>query len=202
MANRGRPKGVKDQTKRTTTEETKRGFLEARGLPEYKQWMSALLRKAPKEECKQLRRLWLEKRVLLPGWQMVGIAAKVRSLKKTAVGRKLCWTLSDEQAVKLVSGPCHYCGMPTRNLAPGDRVAETFRINGIDRVDSLRGYEHDNCVSCCGQCNIAKFTYSRDVFLEWVRRVATYQGLLPCVVLPEEQMRNRRPHMRPVSELI
>lgn len=43
--------------------------------------------------------------------------------------------------------------------------------NGIDRIDSLRGYEPDNCAPCCPTCNIAKSNMGLDAFKAWVERV-------------------------------
>ena len=47
-------------------------------------------------------------------------------------------------------------------------------VNGIDRVDSSKGYVEDNVVSCCKYCNTAKNTMSRDEFFKWIKRVYEY----------------------------
>ena len=76
--------------------------------------------------------------------------------------------------------PCYYCGLPY-SKGIEDRLAETkgkkrlsdtiININGIDRVDSSKGYTSDNTVSCCKYCNTAKSTMSKEEFLAWVKRV-------------------------------
>lgn len=73
------------------------------------------------------------------------------------------FNLTLEEWTRLIHGNCFYCGAPPtsdnqwnkgnnkRKTAPED-----FRINGIDRVDSSKGYTIDNCVSCCKMCNSMK----------------------------------------------
>lgn len=42
---------------------------------------------------------------------------------------------------------------------------------GIDRVDSSKPYEKDNCVPCCTFCNIAKSNHSKDTFLSKIEMI-------------------------------
>jgi hypothetical protein len=61
---------------------------------------------------------------------------------------------------------CFYCGK--RNNPP-------LHYNGVDRVDSSnRCYEISNCVACCKSCNSLKWSFSKDLFMEHVRRVALH----------------------------
>ena len=39
---------------------------------------------------------------------------------------------------------------------------------GIDRIDSSKDYTLDNCVSCCGMCNIMKNKFDID---EWFSKI-------------------------------
>lgn len=52
---------------------------------------------------------------------------------------------------------CHYCGLPT--------------IGGIDRVDSSIGYDPENCVPCCTDCNRTKFTHSPTEMVARIREI-------------------------------
>lgn len=61
-------------------------------------------------------------------------------------------------------GECRYCG----------RASDATHCNGIDRVDPGQGYVVQNCVTCCGQCNIAKTDMTHEAFLEFVQRVAAH----------------------------
>ncbi len=68
-------------------------------------------------------------------------------VRKNAGRRKgRSWTLTREQFYTLVAMPCHYCGLPN-NVEAGV---------GLDRLDNMRGYEPDNVVSCCKECNLVR----------------------------------------------
>lgn len=104
-------------------------------------------------------------------------------LKKDAKRRSLSWDLSEMQVVNLVFANCVYCGtIPKLSCNPltgyglaQKRTAEaTITRNGIDRVDSSKGYVEGNCVTACEQCNKAKLDHSADEFKSWVLRVAAH----------------------------
>jgi hypothetical protein len=74
--------------------------------------------------------------------------------------------LSNEAFNEIVSRPCHYCGKqsdPPRHH------------NGLDRLDSsVRVYTQSSCVSCCGDCNVLKYTHTEEFFLSHARAVAMH----------------------------
>lgn len=88
---------------------------------------------------------------------------------------------------RIVLQPCHYCGEtdirkyhPSRDkkmggtyikLTPEERDEYTLSINGVDRIDSSKGYEIDNCVPCCGECNTMKMDYSQDDMFHKVKLI-------------------------------
>ena len=88
--------------------------------------------------------------------------------------------ISFEVFSHLSKSPCKYCGLEYSKEI-GDRLSESpkqkrlsdhiLRCNGIDRVDSSKGYTEENSVSCCKHCNIAKNTMSEDDFYKWIKRV-------------------------------
>jgi hypothetical protein len=89
--------------------------------------------------------------------------------------------LTDEVFSKLVTSPCDYCGrLPERTLPPSRtrKYANyaTFRWNGIDRIDSAKGYVEDNVVPCCKPCNELKSNKSRDKFLRLVETIYRWQN--------------------------
>lgn len=97
--------------------------------------------------------------------------------RKRALEKKLM-PLDRPDWERLVLSPCHYCGGFDKrgyrtDLKMSDRVFETMilELNGIDRVDSSKGYEIDNCVPCCYACNRGKGTMSREGFLAHVRKI-------------------------------
>lgn len=101
--------------------------------------------------------------------------------KNGAKERELTWDLSDDQAWALMMESCHWCGTrPIKRVFwKTDRKNRTieFAINGIDRLDSSKGYETSNCVASCGRCNRAKGGLSVCEFLEHVAKIVRYQEL-------------------------
>jgi len=100
----------------------------------------------------------------------------------SAKRRHLEFSLSKEQYYEIVSAPCSYCGAASSNTHThrerdihGDlKVYGTFAYNGIDRVDSSKGYTPANCVSSCKRCNVAKNDMSMEEFKEWLSRIYAY----------------------------
>lgn len=78
------------------------------------------------------------------------------------------FNLSRDEFDELVSSNCFYCGTPPF-LNQGNKTKSIVkRLNGLDRVDSSRGYTLDNVVPCCIHCNKAKNTMSTNEFVEWI----------------------------------
>ena len=77
----------------------------------------------------------------------------------------------DKYAFKaLVTQPCFYCRSSGTNTFRSD--SGNFDYNGLDRVDSTKGYEPDNVVSCCFKpCNYAKSDMTQSDFFAWVEQV-------------------------------
>jgi len=93
--------------------------------------------------------------------------------KKMAENRKLTFNLTLEQVKELIFKPCFYCGRKNVNL--GTKNCGSVKHNGIDRKDSDLGYEINNVVSCCGECNRAKSTRTVEQFYLIVKRI--YENL-------------------------
>ena len=68
--------------------------------------------------------------------------------------------LTDEQFCYIVMQPCYYCG-----------EIQDKGFNGIDRVDSMKGYDLDNCVSACTQCNMMKGALDIVTFIQRVEHI-------------------------------
>lgn len=58
----------------------------------------------------------------------------------------------------MTSQPCYYCG-------------DVKNYNGIDRVDSSKGYILNNCVPCCEICNKMKLNYTVDSWILHMKKV-------------------------------
>lgn len=82
--------------------------------------------------------------------------------KKKGVSFKL----SESEFRQLTSSNCHYCNkIPSQNANRKHsnfkyknrmRFKISYIYNGIDRINSNEGYTLNNCVSCCGDCNLIK----------------------------------------------
>lgn len=93
------------------------------------------------------------------GFLAVNVVADIRA---KAQGRRKKWLLKPEEAYKLITGSCHYCG-----AASG--WPETR--NGIDRKDNVKHYTRENSVSCCMTCNAAKGRLTEQGFKDWAARL-------------------------------
>ena len=81
---------------------------------------------------------------------------------------------------KLSKSHCEYCGLE-HSKEISDRLSESkkkkllsdhiLKCNGIDRVDSKKGYSKDNSVACCKHCNFAKNSMTKQEFFIWIKRV-------------------------------
>jgi hypothetical protein len=90
-------------------------------------------------------------------------SVKTRSRKLKITGER--FNLSNEEIADMCSKDCFYCGLGPSNSIRG------FIYNGIDRIDSSKGYINGNVVPCCAHCNRAKNSYTVDEFKNWVCRV-------------------------------
>ena len=88
--------------------------------------------------------------------------------------------LTREQLANIVFRVCHYCGcepyqrMQLRRNIPGmgTRIpVKWLTYNGVDRVDSSKGYTVDNCVPCCGVCNRMKNDQTYPDFIARIRKI-------------------------------
>lgn len=109
--------------------------------------------------------------------------------KDSARNRGLEFLLSFDEFFNIVIKNCRYC-----NAAPQDKTQMLFTIrkkaslrvgkphlrdcdyfrcvvNGVDRVDSSRGYSVDNCVSCCEMCNSMKLDYEFETWILHMKKV-------------------------------
>jgi hypothetical protein len=111
----------------------------------------------------------VKKSKLLPN-NMGVIRQIILGYKRHAKDRGFCFNLSESQVIKLISEKCYYCGLPPSNKKTTKNHTGLF-YSGIDRVDSDKDYDIDNCVSCCEQCNKAKRDISIEQFKDWIERL-------------------------------
>lgn len=91
------------------------------------------------------------------------------------VGRDFALTV--EQCYALFEGFCAYCGVePRTQYAASSALTKPFFYNGIDRLDSSRGYTIENVVSCCKTCNFAKSNSTIEEWEAWMSRFLAFQN--------------------------
>ncbi|MBI4137555.1 hypothetical protein HY469_05840 [Candidatus Roizmanbacteria bacterium] len=128
------------------------------------------LRAGSIKSCGCLLREMLPSTKYLPSIHFV-----IKNYKRGAKSRGLMWDLTDENVQKIVESCCYYCGdEPSKSTIPPDRkVLVCYTCNGIDRVDSSRGYTLDNVVPCCTRCNYAKRSLPINEFIGMCLKIAS-----------------------------
>ena len=86
--------------------------------------------------------------------------AHINGLFKTyadsAKNRCLSFELTKEEFVSLISKSCFYCNEPPSERWHEARGNGHMLSNGLDRIDSSKGYTTNNVVPCCKECNNKK----------------------------------------------
>lgn len=93
--------------------------------------------------------------------------------KRHAKSRQLDWELTYDQVKEIIQKPCFYCGEEKTN----NKITKNctgYLHNGIDRVDSKKGYFIDNVVPCCKICNYAKSDMSQKNFIDWIKKASNH----------------------------
>jgi hypothetical protein len=93
------------------------------------------------------------------------------SYRFDAKSRGFSFDLGDDDFRSITKRNCIYCGCEPSAIHGRSRPNGHYVFNGIDRLDSSKGYSIENCVPCCKSCNIAKHTMSYDEFKAWVSKV-------------------------------
>lgn len=94
--------------------------------------------------------------------------------------KKWEFELSRDVFRELINSSCHYCGISPKNIRK-DSIKEKRFIdmaaytNGIDRIDSTKGYIENNVVSCCEDCNKAKRNLPYTQFLELIESIYNHR---------------------------
>jgi len=87
-----------------------------------------------------------------------------------AKNRGLSFDLSRDELRNIISKPCHYCGTLPNNEKKSRFNNGSYYYNGIDRINSDIGYEANNIVPCCWQCNSSKGRMDYKEFIAWIRK--------------------------------
>lgn len=96
------------------------------------------------------------------------------SYKWAARTRGLLFDISRESFIEITSSNCFYCGSPPSKIKMRDRANGSYTYNGIDRLDSSKGYIKDNIVPCCSMCNVMKLHHDIDDFLNHIKKINSH----------------------------
>lgn len=94
---------------------------------------------------------------------------------QNAKKRNLEFNLTNKEFLKLTSSNCYYCGKVPSNKIKGHRSNGEYVYNGIDRIDTKKGYTLDNCVPCCSICNYGKNAFTHDEFQNWIDNLVEFK---------------------------
>ncbi len=87
--------------------------------------------------------------------------------------RGYSFNLSKDDFKELTLQNCTYCGSEPLyriNTHTTDNHGD-YIYNGVDRVDNARGYEVDNCVTCCKLCNQMKMNLQLEEFKRHINKI-------------------------------
>jgi hypothetical protein len=91
---------------------------------------------------------------------------KYKEIELSTKYRKKSFNITYEHFLeKFWNKPCNYCG-------------DKINGGGIDRVDSSMGYEPDNCVPCCPNCNRMKMALSVSDFLSHIQKIINHTAMV------------------------
>jgi hypothetical protein len=92
--------------------------------------------------------------------------------KGRMIKRGLEFSLTKDEFRELTKQNCFYCNVEPKQIATSTgRSYGEYIYNGIDRIDSSKGYTKDNVVPCCGFCNVAKNNYAQDFFVNKIESI-------------------------------
>lgn len=96
--------------------------------------------------------------------------------KTASKQRHLCFNISLDFFKSLIFENCYYCNsIPSNKFKLPNKTHENYFIyyNGIDRIDSTKGYLEDNCVSCCKICNTSKSNIPMEEWKNWIINISS-----------------------------
>lgn len=113
------------------------------------------------------------KRNLLPPRE-AALNVYFSAYKGSAKHRKKSFQLTIEDFKLITSKDCYYCGQSPQEIKRKHKLNYNCIANGIDRINNDIGYELNNCVPACIDCNKAKSMMSKEQFLNFIKRVYNF----------------------------
>lgn len=98
-----------------------------------------------------------------------------RKYQDRAELKNIPFKLTLKEFEEITQRPCVYCGeslQQTHNYGKYHR----YMYNGVDRLDSSKGYERHNVAPCCKDCNSMKGSMSVRHFVTKIREISRNIG--------------------------
>jgi hypothetical protein len=97
--------------------------------------------------------------------------------KRRAKDNQYEFEFTKDEFKSFIKQPCFYCGSEPEKLVRKDwEVRGDYLIaNGVDRIDSTKGYTKDNTLPCCKFCNRAKLDLPQSQFLSLVEKIYNHR---------------------------
>lgn len=100
----------------------------------------------------------------------------IRTYKNHARRRGISWKIAKEKFRELTQKNCFYCDSLPSNVSKKGPISGNFVYNGVDRIDSSKGYSVKNCVPCCKYCNWMKSDMNQQEFLSHINKIGRVHG--------------------------
>jgi hypothetical protein len=97
--------------------------------------------------------------------------------ERNAQLKQVDFKLTKDEFYDIVKQNCNYCG-----------IMQDKGFNGIDRVDSSVGYIPENCITSCAMCNYMKGCLDKNIFLQRVEHIMTYNKFVEGRLCPDAFM--------------
>ncbi len=105
----------------------------------------------------------------------------INSIKIFNKKRNLSSNLKYEDIDKLIFQNCKYCGnkpskfySTSKNKYTKKYLDERLERNGIDRINSSKGYIKGNVVTCCYMCNKMKMNLGLKAFVKHIKQIHSH----------------------------
>jgi hypothetical protein len=105
------------------------------------------------------------------GYGMANFNALYGKYKRRALNRSLIFELTPDEFKDLTQRPCYYCGCDPIQSSHHKGFNGKYIYNGIDRIDTLKGYTLDNVVPSCGKCNKMKWDLTTEDFFDHIKKI-------------------------------
>ncbi len=141
-------------------------------------------RKAVRKACSKSWYLLNKDRILeeRKEWRLTMLGTLEYRFKRaiqTSKQRGIAFSLTYEEFVQTVEQPCYYCNYKLCN--------PVVEGSGIDRIDSSKGYEIGNVISCGHRCNLLK---NQDLTMEEAK--AAIEAILKIRLVKEYELRRSK----------